>query len=133
MWKLNARGARCDLKGFRVLIVEDDRFIADDEGCWLSEIGCTVLGPMPSVREALAALEHDLPDGAVLDIDICGTAVYPVARVLARHRVPFLFVSSSDPETIEESFKSVPRLMKPVGEYQLQRAALSVFANADSL
>ncbi len=130
MSELNARGARGDLQGFRVLIVEDDRFLADDEGYWLTEIGCKVLGPMPSVREALAALENDLPDGAVLDIDICGTAVYPVARVLARHHVPFLFVSSSDPETIEESFKSVPRLMKPIGEYQLQRAALEVFASS---
>lgn len=129
MSELDASAGR-GLQGFRVLIVEDDRFTADDEGYWLREIGCQVLGPMRSVREALAALELDLPDGAVLDIDICGTAIYPVARILARHRVPFLFVSSSDPESIEESFKTVPRLMKPIGEYQLQRAALEVFASS---
>jgi two-component SAPR family response regulator len=129
MSESNARGTRSDLHGFRILIVEDDCFTAADEGYWLQEIGCEVLGPMPSVPEALAALEIDLPDGAVLDIDIHGTAVYPVARILARHHVPFLFVSSSDPETIDDTFKSVPRLMKPIGEYQLQRAALAVFAN----
>ncbi len=106
--------------------------MADDEGYWLKEIGCEVLGPLPSVSEALAVLETDLPDGAVLDIDVCGTAIYPVARVLARNHVPFLFVSASDPDTIDETFKSVPRLMKPIGEYQLQRAALQVFAGPGS-
>lgn len=131
MSELNARHARPDLHGFRVLIVEDDLFTADDEGYWLKEIGCEVLGPLPSVPAALTALETDLPDGAVLDIDICGTAVYPVAHVLARNHVPFLFVSSSDPDSIDESFKSVPRLMKPIGEYQLQRAALDLFADPD--
>jgi CheY-like chemotaxis protein len=129
MSELNAHQERHDLHGFRVLIVEDDGFVADDERYWLKEIGCEVLGPLLSVPEALAALEADLPDGAVLDIDVSGTAIYPVARLLARNHVPFMFVSGSDPDTIDESFRSVPRLMKPVGEYQLQRAALEVFAH----
>jgi CheY-like chemotaxis protein len=127
MSELNARDARGDLEGFRVLIVEDDRFVAEDEGYWLKQMGCVVLGPLPSVAEALAVLESDLPDGAVLDIEVCGTAIYPVARLLAAHRVPFLFVSASHPDSIDENFRSVPRLMKPIGEYQLQRAALQVF------
>jgi CheY-like chemotaxis protein len=128
----NARNERTDLRGFRVLIVEDDRFFADDEQDWLTGIGCEVLGPMPSVPAALAALASGLPDGAVLDIDVCGTAIYPVARLLAAHKVPFLFVSASDPDSIDENFRAVPRLMKPVGEYQLQRAALKVFRPAGS-
>jgi two-component SAPR family response regulator len=126
MIDLNPRQAG-DLRGFRVLIVEDDYFFADEEEYWLKEIGCQVLGPLPSVPAALAALEHDLPDGAVLDVDVCGTAIYPVARVLARHKVPFLFVSASAPDSIDANFRSVPRLMKPVGEYQLQTAVLEVF------
>jgi CheY-like chemotaxis protein len=123
----NARDERNDLRGFRVLIVEDDRCFADDEQDWLSGLGCEVLGPLPTVSAALAALASDMPDGAVLDIDVCGTAIYPVARLLARSGVPFLFVSASDPETIDKHFRSVPRLMKPIGEYQLQRAALELF------
>jgi two-component SAPR family response regulator len=128
----NSAEAADDLRGFCVLIVEDDSFFAQDEGDWLERIGCKVLGPMTSVPAALDALEKVLPDGAVLDIDVCGTAIYPVARRLVKHNVPFMFVSASDPATIDENFKSVPRLMKPIGEYQLQHAALRVFSAAKS-
>lgn len=127
MSQLKERAGSRELEGFRVMIVEDDGILALTEGCWLEDLGCKVMGPMPTVPDALNALQSGLPDGAVLDIDVCGTAVYPVARALARHRVPFFFVSASQPDSIEEDFRTVPRLMKPVGEYQLQRAALELF------
>lgn len=127
MPKLGAQHMQGDLQGVRILIVEDDFIIASEEEIWLEEIGCEVLGPLPSVPAALAALTADLPDGAVLDIDVRGTTVYPVAQFLADQNIPFLFVSGSDPDSIDQNFKSVPRLMKPVREHQLQSAVMQLF------
>lgn len=121
-----------DLHGLRVMIVEDDYLMASAEESWLLELGCEVVGPLPTVSDALALLASDLPDGAVLDIELCGDKVYPVARLLAQHNIPFLFVSGCDPDRIDENFRSVPRLMKPFSESQLRRAACRGFSPRDS-
>lgn len=72
------------LKGCRVLVVEDEFFQAKDLARTLSEAGAVPVGPVPSFRDAVEALDrNDVIDAAVLDINLRGQIAYEVADVLA--------------------------------------------------
>jgi PAS domain S-box-containing protein len=97
----------------RVLIVEDDAIIGMMMREILSEHGLFPVGPCCTVREALAAAVGDL-DCAILDLNLGGDAVYPVATVLAGRNVPFAFVTGYGRESIDPAFAATPMLQKPV-------------------
>lgn len=59
----------------------------------LTDQKCTVVGPFERVPGALAAAQTEQLDLAVLDVNIAGVKVYPVAEALAARRIPFVFVS----------------------------------------
>src|SRR3712207_954447 len=91
------------LAGRRVLVVEDEYFIADDIARALRKLGAEVVGPLASRDEALDAFSSGQSiDAAVLDINLRGDAVYPVADALRGRKVPFVFATGYDPATIPE-------------------------------
>ena len=100
----------------RLLVVEDDWFVAAALVQSLEAEGAEVLGPAPSVARALRALEEaePAPDGAVLDINLGGERVYPVAEALRARGVPFVFVTGYDPGAVPEAHAAAPVLSKPV-------------------
>ena len=77
----------------RILVVEDEFLIALDISDALEQGGLVVIGPLASVRDALAALEREHVDGALLDANLGGEPVGPLADALFARRVPFAFVS----------------------------------------
>lgn len=79
------------LNGQTILLVEDEALIAMEIEMILEAFGAIVHGPIPELSEALAAAASERLDAAVLDIDLGGEEVFPVAQVLQRRRVPFLF------------------------------------------
>jgi DNA-binding response OmpR family regulator len=81
------------LAGKRVLIVEDELLVALLIEEFLTDAGCSTLGPYRSVEKALDAVRSEVFDVAVLDVNLGGEKVYPVARVLAERCIPFLFLS----------------------------------------
>jgi DNA-binding NtrC family response regulator len=81
------------LAGKRVLIVEDEALVALLLEEVLSEFGCIPVGPCNSLTKALEAIGTETFDLAVLDINLNGEKVYPVAYALAERHIPFLFVS----------------------------------------
>lgn len=88
------------LSGARVLVVEDDFFIAVELAATLSDAGAEVIGPSQTVAAALALAEDESLSAAILDIRLGDDTVAPVARRLAAHHVPFVFYtgqSRSDP------------------------------------
>jgi CheY-like chemotaxis protein len=102
---------------WRVLVVEDEAIVAmliEDE---LLEAGAEVVGPASSVGEALQGIEAALGDGglnaAVLDINLAGEAVTPVADRLATLGVPFLFVTGYDKGCKRGGHVAAPMLHKP--------------------
>jgi CheY-like chemotaxis protein len=97
----------------RVLIVEDDAIIGMMMREILSEHGLFPVGPCCTVREALAAATGEL-DCAILDLNLGGDAVYPVATVLAGRNVPFAFVTGYGRESVDPAFARAPVLQKPV-------------------
>lgn len=102
------------LRGKVVLIVEDEFYLADDMASALAGVGAKVLGPFGRVEEARRLVEGEQAiDLAILDIDLFGDRVFPVADLLRARRTPFLFATGYDPEVIPQRFSDVPRLEKP--------------------
>jgi CheY-like chemotaxis protein len=91
----------------RVLVAEDDYLVAQQMAHELRELGARIVGPVSTPDAALQlACEHRL-DAAVLDINLRGGAVYPVADLLTRKGVPFLFVTGYDLRAIPERYAEV--------------------------
>jgi DNA-binding response OmpR family regulator len=102
------------LRGRRLLIVEDEYFLAEDLTDYFQQLGVEVIGPVGSVSEALKLLNLAEVHGAILDINLRGERVYPVADVLRQRRVPFVFASGYGGETEPAAYADVPRCIKPV-------------------
>jgi CheY-like chemotaxis protein len=107
----------------RVLLVEDEYLLADDLRREIEAAGALVLGPVATVGEALRLLDGpDRPDAAVLDVNLGGDSVFPVARALRRLGVPFVFLTGFDPWALPRDFADVPHHEKPVDARQVLRA-----------
>jgi CheY-like chemotaxis protein len=111
------------LAGRRVLLVEDEYFIADDLQRLFEEAGAEVVGPVSSVDKALdlIAATPDL-DGAVLDINLREVMVYPVADALQARGVPFVFATGYEKAIIPARFAEVRHCEKPVEPAQVVQA-----------
>lgn len=77
----------------KILIVEDDPFIAMDLEDIFSDEGYEVLGPIASVEVGLKILQSEQPDIALLDYNLGRETSIPIARALASKEIPFLFLS----------------------------------------
>ena len=77
----------------RILVVEDEFLIAMELDITLTSAGYQVLGPAPNVSAALGLLRTERPDAAVLDVNLAGEWVTPVAEVLRAMIVPFILAS----------------------------------------
>jgi CheY-like chemotaxis protein len=107
----------------RILVVEDEYFVADDLSRALSRAGMEVVGPVSEAGAALALLDrHGNIDGAVLDINLKGELIYPVADVLSARGVPFVFATGYDRTALPARFDGLPRWEKPFDVQQVVAA-----------
>jgi CheY-like chemotaxis protein len=104
------------LAGHKVLVVEDDYYLATDTQTWLERAGAVVLGPTPDASEAIRLLRDGKPDAALVDINLGKGPCFEVAGALSAQQVPFAFVTGYEASVIPASLKPVPRLEKPVSE-----------------
>ena len=106
---------RAPLSGRRVLVVEDEYFLADDISRALRSVGADVLGPVGEIEDALRIL-HDgsVIDGAVLDVNLRSEMVFPIAQELKSRHVPFVFTTGYDPVSIAPEFQDVLLWEKPI-------------------
>ncbi len=108
------------LSGSRILVVEDEYYLADDARSVLSGVGAEIVGPVPTADEAAAFIEADSAiDGVLLDVNLRGEMAFDVADALQARGVPFIFVTGYDRAALPERFASVPSLGKPVDPDQL--------------
>jgi PAS domain S-box-containing protein len=112
---------RISISGNRVMIVEDEALVAMVVTESLTTLGCTVVGPFSRCSEAIAAIEADEIDAAILDVNLDGEMVYPLADMLADRGVPFIFVTGYGAESIDRRFRHIPVIQKPVERHVLQR------------
>jgi two-component system, response regulator PdtaR len=107
--------------GRLVLVVEDEFLIAMDLELLLRRHGWRVLGPAATVAEALRLLRSETPDVALLDINLRGEPVTPVAEELRAQGVPFVLASAYDHHGLEAAaaLAGAPNLGKPTDEQSL--------------
>lgn len=100
-----------------ILFVEDEVFIGLETKLLLEEAGYHVVGPLCSVDEALATLETVAPDLALLDVNLNGTRVTPVAERLRERSIPFALLTGYSPDTLHEPvLRQAALLRKPFDE-----------------
>lgn len=112
------------LKGLRVLVVEDEALVALQLEDMLAALGCSIIGPASRVEQALDLLDGEPVDAAVLDLNIAGELVYPVADVLGARGLPFIFATGYGAEGVSKPYRDRPVLQKPVFQNQLRKAML---------
>jgi len=108
------------VNGNRILLVEDEALVAMMMRDSLVELGFCVVGPFDRADAALACASDEPLDAAILDVNLGGDLVYPVAERLARRDVPFVFVTGYDAENIDTRYAHVPVLQKPIEREVLQ-------------
>ena len=114
----------------RVLVVEDEYFIADDLAQALAHEGIEVLGPVGDPAKALAIVENERIDRAVLDINLHGEMVFEVARALKARGVPFVFATGYAANVVPHALSDAPRWEKPFDAGDLARWIVSDLAAA---
>lgn len=117
------------LSGRRVLIVEDESLVAMLLETILSDMGCAVIGPESNVGDGLRVVtgETDL-DAALLDVNVAGQEVFPIAEALKARGVPFVFSTGYGESGLPEHWRGNPTVQKPFTDAAI-RDALMVALN----
>ncbi len=110
------------LAGVRILVVEDEFLVASLIQDILENAGCIVLGPVPRLAEAVDAAEIDTCEVAVLDVNLAGKRVFPVAEVLSRRHIPFIFVTGYGTASLPQEHRGRPTIRKPFRNEELLNA-----------
>ena len=111
------------IQGRRILVVEDEYLIADEIAGVLQDAGAEVLGPVPSVANALSLIAaEDRIDGALLDVNVRNKAIWPVVDVLLARGVPLVLATGYDPGAIPHGYAHLARCEKPTSAKDLARA-----------
>jgi DNA-binding LytR/AlgR family response regulator len=101
------------LAGWRILVVEDGRTIAEDLTFEITVEGGEVIGPVDTVEAALDAIANTDMDGATLDIRLSHRMSFAVADALADRHIPFVFLTAYGVEDVPARHANVIRLEKP--------------------
>lgn len=117
------------LNGLRVLIVEDEAAISMLLEDMLMDFGCQVVGPAARLAPALEMVRSESFDLAILDVNLAGEPIYPVAEELARREVPFIFSTGYGGAGIKDPFRNRPVVQKPFGQQDLKRTLLKAVEN----
>jgi len=115
------------LKGVRILVVEDNFLAAEVVRDLLESGGCSVVGPVGRIADALRLAENEALDGAILDVNLNGERCFPIALALRQRGVPFVFLTGYDDEAIiPVELRPARRLGKPVSGPQLMAVLAEV-------
>jgi len=103
-----------DLKGRRILVVEDEYFFAAEMALAVRNAGGEVLGPVPDLAAALRIVAEDTAiDGALLDISLGEETSFPIAKILKARGIPVLFITGYDSWFLPDELDDVPTYQKP--------------------
>jgi CheY-like chemotaxis protein len=95
-----------------ILIVEDEMIVAMVLEDMLAELGCDVL-KAARVAKAIHLICTSAIDGAILDVNVAGDEVYPVAHELQERGIPFIFSSGYGAGGLPTEYRDRPTLSKP--------------------
>lgn len=99
--------------GCRVLVIEDEVLVAMGMEMTLVEAGYLVVGPVGRFDQAMQAAQAEEADVALLDVNLRGAEVYPVADQLSARGIPFVFLTGYDRTTLPARFAERQVVRKP--------------------
>lgn len=106
----------------RVLIVEDDVLLATAMEMSVEEAGYSVVRQATTVDDALETVRRERIDAALLDVNLAGELVFPVADELAQRGVPFVFVTAHPRAALPPALRDRPFVEKPYSDEELSAA-----------
>jgi CheY-like chemotaxis protein len=106
---------------WRILLVEDEMLVAMLLEDMLTEAGHTIVGPVARIERAVEAARSEAVDMAILDVNVGGEEVYPVAEALAAREIPFAFATGYGAHGLSEPWQDRPTLQKPFHRNDLFR------------
>ena len=118
------------LSGTRVLIVEDEYYLADDLSRALAKAGAEVVGPVSTLDEAQAKVDEGAFDFAVIDMNLRGDFAFALAERLGEAGKPFVIATGYNQNSIPESLRDVPRVEKPFSSHQIVELLAGMRGNA---
>ena len=119
------------LTGHRVLVIEDEYFLADDIARALTALGARVVGPYGDLDEATGVVDRDITiDAAIMDINLRNDLVFPLARLLRSRKVPLVFTTGYDRNSIEPEFQDVQLWGKPLDLNAMTRELTSMLGGS---
>lgn len=119
------------LAGLRVFVVEDEGLVALMVEAMLEDLGCEVVLSAASVQEALEVVGCGGFDVALLDMNLAGERVFPVADELRRLDVPFAFASGYGADGLRPDLTDVPVIQKPFRPSELAAALVASIIRPD--
>jgi CheY-like chemotaxis protein len=118
------------LKGARVLVVEDEAAISMLLEDMLDDFGCEIVGPAARLTTALEMAQKDTFVVAILDVNVAGEPIYPVAEAIAQRGLPIVFSTGYGGAGIREPFRDRPVVQKPFSQADLKRTLISAISAA---
>ena len=109
------------LDGLRVLVVEDEMMVSMLIEDMLTDLGCVVVGPASRLDEAIELARSSEIDCAVLDVNLGGQPIFPLADILREKGAPFAFATGYGDAGLREADRGTPVLQKPFRESDLAR------------
>ena len=118
--------------GRRVLIVEDESLVAMLLETILEDMGCVPVGPAATVDEGLQLVADPTPiDAALLDVNVAGRQVFPIAEALKARAVPFVFSTGYGEGGLPDEWRGQATLQKPFTETAVRDALMKAMGLAD--
>ncbi len=113
------------LPGRRVLVVEDESLVAMLLETILEDMGVTPVGPAGTVEDGLAMAADPAPlDAALLDVNVAGRQVFPIAEALKARGVPFVFSTGYGEGGLPDEWRGHPTVQKPFTESAIREALM---------
>lgn len=103
------------LSGLRFLVVDDEMMVAMYIEDMLIDLGCAAVECVGTIGKGLeiATRDENVPDCAILDVNVAGRRCFPIADALALRGIPFIFATGYGPDGVDDRYAGRPILTKP--------------------
>ena len=108
----------------KILVVDDEPLIAMMIADWLADQGLETIGPAHSVSQALALLEKEAADAAILDVSLGDDDCYGIAEALAVKGIPFAFATGHGADAMAERYAGIATVSKPF-DFEIVRSVVA--------
>ena len=119
------------LSGRRILVVEDESLVAMLLETILEDMGCQPVGPASTIEEGLELASAGGLDAALLDVNVAGRQIFPVAQVLADQGVPFIFSTGYGEGGLPDAWRGRTTIQKPFTEGAVRDALMKAMGVAE--